>query len=198
MNMTIMERARSTRLHVGLPLNIWVEVVNIVVYLINRGPSTPFRCGIPEEACIGKKVSYSFLRTFGCQEFSHIDSANRTKLEDKSKKCVFVVYGINEFFYRFWDLKNHKIIRSRDVIFNEKVLYKDLLQQHEKKEDDYVVLDDTPKDNIPTIPHDVQQQMPHNPVNVRWSRMSRPPIFFLVFYYTYWCYLQWKNKWTLC
>ena len=38
------------------------------------------------------------------------------------------------------------------------MLYKDLLQQHEKKEDDYVVLDDTPKDDVPTIPHDVQQQ----------------------------------------
>ena len=35
--------------------------------------------------------------------------------------------------------------------------YKYLLQQHEKKEDDYVVLDDTPKVDVPTIPHDVQQ-----------------------------------------
>ena len=70
--------------------------------------------------------------------------------------CI-VGYGINEFGYRLWDFENHKIVRSRDVIFNEKVLYKDLLQQHEKKEDDYVVLDDTPKYDVPTIPHDVQQ-----------------------------------------
>ena len=49
-----------------------------------------------------------------------------------------------------------RIIR-RDVIFNEKVLYKDQLQQHEKKKDDYVVLDDIPKDDVPAIPHDVQQ-----------------------------------------
>ena len=66
-----------------------------------------------------------------------------------------------------------------DVIFNEKVLYKDLLQQYEKKEDDYVVLDDTPKPDVPTIPHDVQQQqqqIPHTPVNVRWSTTQiRPP-----------------------
>ena len=75
----------------------------------------------------------------------------------------------------FGIFENHKIIRSRDVIFNEKVLYKDLLQQHKKKEDDYVVLDDTPKVNVPTIPHDVQQQIPHTLVNVRWStRKIRP------------------------
>ena len=59
------------------------------------------------------------------------------------------------------------------------MLYKDLLQKHEKKEDDYVVLDDTPKDDLPNIPHDVkqhQQQIPHTLVNFRWSRRKiRPP-----------------------
>ena len=59
------------------------------------------------------------------------------------------------------------------------MLYKDQLQQHEKKEDDYVVLDDTPKVDVPAIPHDVQQlqqQIPHTPMNVRQSmRLIRPP-----------------------
>ncbi|MDF3681094.1 hypothetical protein P3S38_29395, partial [Enterobacter hormaechei] len=71
---------------------------------------------------------YSFLKTFTFEAFAHIDSENRTKLEAKSKKCVFVGYSIDEFGYRIWDFENHKILRSRDVIFNEKVLYKDLLQ----------------------------------------------------------------------
>ena len=87
-----------------------------------------------------------------------INFENRTKLEAKSKKFVFVGYDINESSYRLLDFENHKIIRSRDAIFNEKVLYKDLLQQHEKKECDYVEIDDTPKDNFPTIPHVLQQQ----------------------------------------
>ena len=144
MNRTIIERARRMRLHVGLPLDMWTEAVNTVVYLINRGPSTPLGCGIPEEAWTGKKVSYSFLNTFGCEAFAHIDFENRTKLEAKSKKCVFVRYDINELCYRFWNFKNHKIIRNKDVIFDKKVLYKDLLQQHEKKENDYLVLDVLP------------------------------------------------------
>ena len=70
------------------------------------------------------------------------------------------------------------MLRSRDVIFNEKMLYKDLLQQNEKKENDYVVLDATQKDDVPTAPHAMQQpqqQIPHTLVNVRWSaRLSRP------------------------
>ena len=100
MNKTIMKCARSMRLHVGFPLHMWVKDVNTTVYLINRGPYTPLGCGILEKAWIGKKLSYSFLKTFGCEAFAHIDSKNRTKMEAKSKKCVFVGYGINEFGYR--------------------------------------------------------------------------------------------------
>ena len=84
MNKTIMERARSMRLHARLPLHMWEEAINTTVYFIDRRPSTPLGCGIPEEAWTGKKVSYSFLKTFGCEDFSHIDSENRTKLEAKS------------------------------------------------------------------------------------------------------------------
>ena len=98
MNRTIMESARSMMLHVGLPLHMWVEAINTTIYLINRGPSTPLGCGILEEAWNGKKVSYSFLKN--CEAFAHIDSKNRTKLEAKSKKCVFFGYGINEFGYK--------------------------------------------------------------------------------------------------
>ena len=128
-NKTITECASSMRLHVGLALYMWpVEAINTIVYLINRGLSTPLGYDILEEAWTGKNVSYSFLKTFSCEAFSHIDFENRTKVEAKSKKYVFVGYDINEFGYRLWNFENHKILRSKDVILNEKVLYKDLLQ----------------------------------------------------------------------
>ena len=100
-------------------LTFWDDVVDIVVYLINRGPSSALDGGIPEEGWIGKKVNYSFMRTFGCEAFVHIDKENRTKLEAKSKKCTFIGYGDDDFGDLLWDYENHKIIRSRDVVFNE-------------------------------------------------------------------------------
>ena len=45
------------RLHAGLPLQFWVDIVDIVVYLINRGPSSSLDGGILEEAWTGNKVS---------------------------------------------------------------------------------------------------------------------------------------------
>lgn len=129
MNMTIMERARCMRLHARLPLQFWENVIDIVVYLINRGPSSSLDGGIPEEAWTGKKVNYSFLKTFGCEAIVHINKENRTKLEEKSKKCTFIGYGVNDFGYHFYDYEKQKIIRSRDIIFNEKVLYKYHMQE---------------------------------------------------------------------
>jgi hypothetical protein len=55
----------------------------------------------------------------------HISDHARGKLDPKSLKCTFIGYGGDEFGYRLWDDQNKKIIRSRDVIFNEKLMYKD-------------------------------------------------------------------------
>ena len=127
-----------------MPLQFWADAVDTVVYLINRGPSSSLDGGIPEDAWTGKKVNYSFLKPFGCETFVHINKKNRRKLEEKSKKCTFIGYGVNDFGYRLYDYENHKIIRSRDVIFNEKVLYKNQLQEknQEKESKEYMVLDE--------------------------------------------------------
>ena len=80
---------------------------------------------MPEEVWRGKEVQISHLKVFGCVSYVHIESDARNKLDVKSKKCFFNGYGDEEFGFRFWDDQNKKIIRSRNVIFNEKVLYKD-------------------------------------------------------------------------
>ena len=69
MNMTIMECARCMGLHARLPLQFWEDVVDTVVWLINRGPSSSLDGGILEEAWKDKKVNYSFLGTFICEAF---------------------------------------------------------------------------------------------------------------------------------
>jgi hypothetical protein len=89
--------------------------------------------GIPKEEGTCKKVNYSFLKTFGCEVYVHIDKENRTKLEEKSKKCTFIGYGVNDFGYHLWDYENHKIIRSRDVILTKKFMYKISFRERNRK-----------------------------------------------------------------
>ena len=62
---------------------------------------------------------------FGCLSYIHINECDRSKLDPKSNKYFFNGYDDVEFDYRFWDNQNQKIIRSRNVIFNEQDLYKD-------------------------------------------------------------------------
>jgi hypothetical protein len=42
-----------------------------------------------------------------------------------SKECTFNGYGEDEFGYRLWDDENKKMVRNRDVIFNDRVMCKD-------------------------------------------------------------------------
>ncbi|KAL2226309.1 UNVERIFIED_CONTAM: Retrovirus-related Pol polyprotein from transposon TNT 1-94 [Sesamum indicum] len=141
MNRTLNERARCMRLKSGLPKMFWADAVNTAAFLINRGPSVPLNNRIPEEVWSGKKVDLSFLRTFGCS--AYILNDDWTKLDAKSIKCTFIGYGTDEFGYRFWDDQNRKIIRSRNVIFNEDVMYNDrkVSPDDDKKERKFVDLD---------------------------------------------------------
>ena len=96
----------------------------------------------------------------------HINKENRTKFEAKSKKCNFIGYGVNDFGYHLYDYENYKINRSRDVIFNEKVLYKNQLQEkkQEKENKEYTVLDEiTEKVKVPKNNNNQQPQQQQPP-----------------------------------
>ena len=80
---------------------------------------------LSEEVWRGKEVKFSHLKFFGCVSYVYIDSDAHSKLDAKSKICFFIGYGDEKFGYRFWDEQNKKVIRSKNVIFNEQVMYKD-------------------------------------------------------------------------
>ncbi|KAK3030615.1 hypothetical protein RJ639_039975 [Escallonia herrerae] len=151
MNRTIMERVRCMRIHADLPLQFWAAAVDTAVYLINKSPASALNGGIPEEEWSGKPGIYSFLRVFGCIAYAHIDKEERKKHDSKSQKCVFIGYGGDEYGYRLWDYEHNKIIRSRDVIFDESRLYKHRSQEHGIGKDnrEYMKLDEPEDGQVP-------------------------------------------------
>jgi hypothetical protein len=82
----------------------------------------PLEQHISEEVWSGKLVNLSWLKVFGCIAYTHINDHTRGKLNPKSLMCTFIGYGGDEFGYRLWNDQNMKIIRSKDVVFNEKVM----------------------------------------------------------------------------
>nr|CAD1822672.1 unnamed protein product [Ananas comosus var. bracteatus] len=120
--------------HSGLPKSFWAEAANTAIYLINRSASVALDGDISEIIWSGKDISYGHLRIFGCEAYIHIPKESRTKLDVKSRKCVFLGYGGDELGYRLWDPVVRKTIRSRDVVFREDVMFKEGTEEEQKKD----------------------------------------------------------------
>jgi len=92
MNHTIMEKVRSMLSNYRLEKHFLAEVIRITCYIINQSPFATLDGGVHEEVRTRKKVNYSHLKFFGCEEFVDIPKEKITKPNDKSMKCIF--YGI--------------------------------------------------------------------------------------------------------
>jgi len=126
MNRTLNERARCMRIQSGFPKVFWANAISTTTYLINRGPSVPLDYQLPEEVWYGNEVNLSHLKVFGCASYILLNSNSRDKLDPKAKRCYFIGYGSDMYGYKCWDDQNRKIIRSRNVTFNENMFYKDM------------------------------------------------------------------------
>lgn len=83
--------------------------MNTVVLVLNLLPSALLDGNIPRRVWTVKNVSSSHLRIFGCKEFVHILKDERSKLEMKLQRCLFINYGQDEFIYIFYDPVKKKI-----------------------------------------------------------------------------------------
>ena len=93
--------------------------MSMASYLINRSPRATLDGKVAEEVWTGTEVDYSSLRVFSCSAYVHILSEERSKLDPKSKQCVFLRYGKGVKGCKFWDPKANKAMIIRDVVFNE-------------------------------------------------------------------------------
>lgn len=113
-------------------------------------------------------MNYTFLKIFGCEAYAHIDKETRKKLDPKSLKCYFIGYGVDGLGYKLWDNVGQKVIRSRDVVFNENRLYKDRHMQNDVEEPEFIDLEDVPSNGIKVqqdaqVEEHVKEEEPHTP-----------------------------------
>ncbi|GJU32733.1 retrovirus-related pol polyprotein from transposon TNT 1-94 [Tanacetum coccineum] len=109
MNRTLLERARAMLATTSFGKSFWVEAVNIACYVINRSPSTAVELKTPMEMCTGKPINYSDLHIFGSPVYVMYNTQETTKLDPKSKKCLFLRYADGVKGYRLWDPTSHKM-----------------------------------------------------------------------------------------
>ena len=95
-----------------------MELVQTVVYFMNRSLTVALKGMTPFEAWHGQKLDLSHLKPIETTAFIHIPKEKRKKLDEQSIKGYLARYGgTNQ--YRIWvpDLEDVKV--ARDVIFVE-------------------------------------------------------------------------------
>ena len=74
----------------GLPMHLWAEACNIVVYVQNHCPHRVLDMSTLEEDFTGKKSDVSHLNIFGSYVYVHVTKDARKKLESTAEVRIFV------------------------------------------------------------------------------------------------------------
>jgi hypothetical protein len=122
-NRTVMEMARCMLKGMKIPGKFWGEAVRHAVYLLNRLPSKPMGEVTPFEAWNGRKPHLGHLRVFGCLSHAKQTAPHPKKLDDRSHKMVYFGVAEGSKAHRLYDPVQKRIIVSRDVIFEEAVMW---------------------------------------------------------------------------
>jgi hypothetical protein len=117
MKKKMMDKPRSMLSGVGLAQEFWVEVVDTAKYLLNMSSSYVLVEMNPHAVWSSKNPSVSHLKVFGCAAFVHVPKENRSKLDKKVVKCIFIECKEGMKGYKLWDLSSRKIVYSRYVVF---------------------------------------------------------------------------------
>ena len=72
----------------------------------------------------------------------HGSKEQRSKLDDKTVLHLFVVYGDEVFGFKWWDPTKKKLVRSKDVVFQEDQTLGDFDKTNQSKgtSDDFIQL----------------------------------------------------------
>jgi hypothetical protein len=124
LNRIITETTRCLRLNAELPKIFWLEAVDMACYIINQSPRVALDGKVAKEVWTRQEVDYSFMRIFECLEYVHISGEDKSKLNPKSKKCIFLGFKKGVKGYKLWDPVAQKVVISRDVVFDEKSMTK--------------------------------------------------------------------------
>ncbi|GJY32112.1 ribonuclease H-like domain-containing protein [Tanacetum coccineum] len=110
-NRTLIEVARTMLADSKLPTTFWAEAVNTACYVQNRVLVIKPHNKTPYELCLGREITLSFMRPFGCPVtiLNNIDHLG--KFDGKADEGFFVGYSTNS--------KASRVFNSRSRIVEE-------------------------------------------------------------------------------
>jgi hypothetical protein len=118
-NQIVMDMAKCMLEEKKLPDMFWGEAVSCAVYILNRTDTNGADGKTPSELWTRSIPAVQHLRTFGSIAHVKVNKPNLKKLDDRSKKMIFVGYEPGSAAYKCYDPNTQRVHISRDVIFEE-------------------------------------------------------------------------------
>ncbi|CAN1770862.1 Retrovirus-related Pol polyprotein from transposon TNT 1-94 [Linum perenne] len=124
-NRHLLEVARASMFTHQVPKYLWGEAVLTATYLINRLPSRVLKYRTPRQVLLehfphlSRYTSNLAPKVFGCTAFIHIAPQNRSKLDPRSLKGVFIGYSATQKGYKCYVPSTKRVYNTRDVTFFE-------------------------------------------------------------------------------
>ena len=110
-----MNMARCLLIQSGLPAGIWAEAINTANYIHNKSPTSKLDDRSPHEVWHGNPPNVAHFQHFREEVYVLDRSPNKSKLEPRSRRGIFVVYSEESKAYRA--RREREIEISRDVKF---------------------------------------------------------------------------------
>jgi transposase InsO family protein len=118
LNRTLMEKARAMLQGSSLSDKYWGEAVLTASYVRNR-TVVQVHGKTPLELLTGKKPRVENLQVFGTVAYVYVPQQKRKKLDAVAEKGIFLGYEANTMGYHVLNMKDKKIMVSKDVTFVE-------------------------------------------------------------------------------
>ncbi|KAJ9549008.1 hypothetical protein OSB04_021551, partial [Centaurea solstitialis] len=115
----ILDTIRTLLISAKCPEHFWGEAAFTAVYTINRHATPTLQNKSPYETLHGITPAYELLKVWGCACFVQLQPHEHTKLQPRSRLCLFLGYGIEHKGYHCWDPISKRLRISRNVTFWE-------------------------------------------------------------------------------
>jgi hypothetical protein len=117
----VKQKIRSMR--AKLPAALWREISKAGIYLYNRTPKYQYNWKTPYDRFHNKRPDQSHLRAYGCKAFAMTTDAlkkvNRLQRFNPKAWIGYLIGYDSTNVYRVWNPVTNKVVRTRDVTFNE-------------------------------------------------------------------------------
>ena len=122
---------------------------------MNRSPCTAIDHNVPEEVWLGRRPGYQHMKRFGSLAFVYQDQG---KLKPRALKGVFLDYPQGTKGYKIWLLDTEKCVISRNVVFQEQKVFKQVSGQVQKSQEAELDEQSVIQHSLPEIVHNKSEE----------------------------------------